>query len=292
MKIIHSFTTAVLLFTVFGSSNAAEDRAFFWRAGSDTATVYLLGSIHYADRSFYPLRSSIEDAFDRAGHLVVEIDVDAVGAKQYQNLLSEKGMYAGDETIRDHLSSETWQQLQQQLFRLGMPIQLVEKQKPGVMVLTLTALQVMKMGYFPEMGIDRYFLKQAGPHKDVISLETIEQQLDVFLDIQDGDLLLQEALYSLDEADSMMMDMVRFWKRGDERGLQKLLFDDALREYPEFTRIYDRLFYRRNERMVEKIQQFLNGQGSYFVVVGAGHLVGDKGIINTLKQAGYAVERL
>lgn len=291
MKMIRLFATAWLLLLVICNSEAAEDRAFFWQARSDTATVYLLGSIHYADQSFYPLRANIERAFDQADHLVVEVDIDAVGVKQYQDLVSEKGMYAGDETIRDNVSAKTWRQLQQQLSRLGMPVHMVEKQKPGVLVLTLTALQVMKMGYFPEMGIDQYFLNKARPDKDIIPLETIEQQLDVFLNIRDGDLLLQEALYSLGDADSMMMDMVRYWKRGDEQGMQQLLFDDALREYPEFSRIYERLIYRRNAQMIEKIKGFLNRKGSYFIVVGAGHLVGDKGIINALKQAGFAVRR-
>jgi uncharacterized protein YbaP (TraB family) len=285
-------STALLLFLVISNCEAAEDRALFWRADSGTATVYLLGSIHYADRSFFPLRQGIERAFDQADHLVVEVDVDAVGARQYQALLREKGMYAGDETIRDNVSRETWHRLEQQLFRLGMPVQLVEKQKPGVLVLTLTAMQVVKLGYFPDLGIDQYLLNKAKPNKDVIPLETIEQQLDIFLNIRDGDLLLQETLYSLDEAQSTMTDMVDFWKRGDEQGMRQLLFDDALNEYPEFTRIYDRLIYQRNEQMFEKTQQFLSGKGSYFVVVGAAHLVGDKGIVNKLKQAGYDVERL
>jgi uncharacterized protein YbaP (TraB family) len=292
MNTIGRLAASLLLILIAGGTDAAEDRAFFWRADSASATVYLLGSIHYADPSFYPLRANIERAFDEAEHLVLEIDIDAAAAKQYQELLRRKGMYSGDETLRDNVSEKTWQQLQQLLPRLGMTTQLIEKQKPGVLVLTLSTVQVMKMGYLPEMGIDQYFLNKARSHKDIISLETIEQQLDVFLNMQDGDLLLQETLYSLDEADSMMTDMVRFWKRGDEQGMQRLLFDDALREYPEFTNIYDSLIYKRNELMVDKIEQFLNGKGSYFVVVGAGHLVGDKGIVNSLKRSGYDVDRL
>jgi hypothetical protein len=292
MNTIGKLAASLLLLLIAGGTDAAEDRAFFWRADSASATVYLLGSIHYADPSFYPLRANIERAFDEANHLVLEIDIDAAAAKQYQELLRRKGMYSGDETLRDNVSEKTWQQLQQLLPRLGMTTQLIEKQKPGVLVLTLSTVQVMKMGYLPEMGIDQHFLNKARSHKDIISLETIEQQLDVFLNVQDGDLLLQETLYSLDDADCMMTDMVRFWKRGDEQGMQRLLFDDALREYPEFTNIYDSLIYKRNELMVDKIEQFLNGKGSYFVVVGAGHLVGDKGIVNSLKRSGYDVDRL
>ena len=31
---------------------ASEDKALFWKVESNNATVYLLGSIHYADKSF------------------------------------------------------------------------------------------------------------------------------------------------------------------------------------------------------------------------------------------------
>jgi len=293
MNSIMKFVALLLLMLSAGAGIAAEDRAFFWRVDSASATVYLLGSIHFADQSFYPLRANIERAFDEAEHLVLEIDFDAAAAQQYADLLSRKGMYAGDETIRDNVSAKTWQQLQQQLPRLGITTQLIEKQKPGVLVLTLTSVQVMKMGYLPELGIDQHFLQKARSHnKDIISLETIEQQLDAFLDIQDGDLLLQEALYSLGEADSMMTEMITYWKNGDTRAMQKLLFEDSLHEYPRFARIYDRLFYERNRRMVGKIKSFLGGKGRYFVVVGAGHLIGDRGIIVMLEQAGYQVERL
>jgi len=36
----------------------------------------------------------------------------------------------------------------------------------------------------------------------------------------------------------------------------------------------------------------LKTNGTYFVVVGAAHLLGDKGIIQLLKDRGYSVEQL
>jgi uncharacterized protein YbaP (TraB family) len=104
-------------------------------------------------------------------------------------------------------------------------------------------------------------------------------------------LLLKESLYSLDEAELLMTDMVRFWKQGNDELMDKLLFEDALTEYPAFTAIYDRLFYARNNQMTSKIETMLKRQGKFFVVVGSGHLVGDKGIVNLLKEKGYVVER-
>lgn len=271
---------------------AAHDSALFWRVQSDSATVYLLGSVHYADESFYPLREEIERAFYASDNLVVEIDIDAEKAQRYRELIREKGSYHGDMTIRDEISAETYRQLEYRLDRLGMPVDMVHKQKPGVLVLTLTAVQVMKMGFMPDLGIDAYFLRKAAyANKPVIELETVDEQLEVFLNITDGDLLLREALFSLHEAERLMLDMIFCWKRGDEACLEGILFEDALRNYPSFVSIYDILFFRRNEDMVADIKAFLGGEGTYFVVIGAGHLVGDKGIPGLLKNAGYDVRR-
>jgi hypothetical protein len=44
--------------------------------------------------------------------------------------------------------------------------------------------------------------------------------------------------------------------------------------------------------MTSKIDGYLNSNGSYFVIVGAGHLVGKRGIIELIKSKGYVVEQL
>jgi uncharacterized protein YbaP (TraB family) len=290
IKILSAFALLILF---MASARAVNDRALFWQVQSDTAKVYLLGSIHYADESFYPLRREIEQAFYSSGHLVVEINIDADKAQRYRELMQQKGSYQGEATIRDDISEETYRQLQYRLRRLGMPLDMVHKQKPGMLVLTLTAVQVMKMGFMPELGIDAYFLKRAvDSKKHIIELETVEQQMDIFLNVSDGDLILRETLHSLDEADMLMMDMTRCWKRGDEVCLEQILFEDAMTRYPSLIRIYDDLFFRRNENMANDIKGFLEGEGTYFAVIGAGHLVGDKGIPVLLRNAGFDVGRL
>jgi len=282
-----------LLVLCIASARAMNDRTLFWQVQSENAKVYLLGSIHYADESFYPLRPEIEQAFYSSDHLVVEINIDAEKAQRYGELVQQKGSYQGEATIRDDISEETYRQLQHRLRRLGMPLDVVQKQKPGILVLTLTAVQVMRMGFMPELGIDAYYLKRAvDSKKNIIELETIDDQMDIFLNITDGDLLLRETLHSLDEAETLMMDMTYCWKRGDEACLEKILFEDAVTRYPSFLRIYDSLFFRRNENMANDIKGFLDGKGTYFVVIGAGHLVGDKGIPKLLRNAGFEVRRL
>ncbi len=288
------FILLVTLILCLSSVYAGNDKAFFWQVKSKQATVYLMGSIHFADSSFYPLRPEIDHAFEQSHTLVVELDINKTDTNAYSQLIAEKGVYKTGRTIKDDLTEETWRQLRQRLLHLNVQYEAIKNYKPGVLVLTLSSIQVMQLGFSPQLGIDAYFLTQAAEKnnaKKIVELETMEQQLDLFLNIPNGELLLKESLYSLDEAGLLMADMVRFWKSGDEELMSKLLFDDALNKYPAFSAIYDRLFFDRNVQMTAKIDAMLNRQGQYFVVVGAGHLVGEKGIVDLLRKKGHVVER-
>jgi uncharacterized protein YbaP (TraB family) len=44
--------------------------------------------------------------------------------------------------------------------------------------------------------------------------------------------------------------------------------------------------------MASRIEDFLQRKESYFLIVGAGHLVGDRGIIEILSRKGYLIEQL
>jgi uncharacterized protein YbaP (TraB family) len=293
-KTITRLALFALVLLSFTSVNARNDKAFFWQVTSNESTVYLMGSIHFADSSFYPLRKEIENAFRHSDTLVVELDINKTDTNAYSDLIAKKGVYKNGTTIKDAIAEDTWLQLRQRLLHLNVQYDAIKNYKPGVLVLTLSSIQVMQMGLSPQLGIDAHFLTKASDvenRKKIVELETLEQQLDLFLNIPDGELLLKESLYSLDEAELLMTDMVRFWKQGNDELMDKLLFEDALTEYPAFTAIYDRLFYARNNQMTSKIETMLKRQGKFFVVVGSGHLVGDKGIVNLLKEKGYVVER-
>ena len=284
----------VLSFFVVISAHSADDKAFIWEVSSDLNKVYLMGSIHFADDSFYPLRKEIDDAFERSKYLVVELDVNKINHEIYNKILLEKGSFRNGDTIEDVLSEDVWLKLRERLQTLNVDYDAVKYFKPGILVLTISAIQVSQMGFDAALGIDVYFLRKAEQQADkqIVELETLQQQLDLFINVPDGELLLKESLYSLEESDSFMADMMGLWKQGDEVKMNKLLFEDALDEYPAFSEIYDSLFYERNKQMTAKIDQMLKRGEDYFVVVGSGHLIGDKGIVNALKEKGYTVKRL
>lgn len=291
---IKKIIVGVIIYVVFCFQVvASNDRALFWRVDSKLATVFLLGSIHFADESFYPLRAEIEQAFDTSETLVVEVDTSSPELTvDFQELMQSEGLYSGGETLKDNLSKKTYQELQIYLKELGVPSAVVEKQKPGIVLLTLAAAQARLTGLNPELGIDLHFLAKINKHKRTLALETMAEQLRIFLDIEDADLLLQDSFESLEVVKEDMHDLVDAWKQGDETSMKKLLFDDVLTGSVAIDSFYDGLYFKRNVKMTSVINSYLKQKGRYFVVVGAGHLIGDKGIVQLLQNAGYRITRL
>ena len=61
----------------------------------------------------------------------------------------------------------------------------------------------------------------------------------------------------------------------------------------EIEELNNIIYYQRNLGMENKIEEYLNDTTkTYFVVAGAGHMVGDKGIISLLIAKGYKVKQL
>ena len=151
----------------------------------------------------------------------------------------------------------------------------------------------MKLGYSPEYGIDLYFLHKAQDKKEIIELESMESQLALFLDAPDGALLLKQTILELSEMEKEMGDIVSSWNKGQAAKLNALLFTKTLREHPEVLPIFERVFFNRNIKMAQRINSFLHTDKTYFVVVGAGHLIGEKGIVALLENAtAYRIKQL
>ncbi|MEM0955729.1 MAG: TraB/GumN family protein [Pseudomonadota bacterium] len=268
-------------------AQAANDRLLFWEVELPAAQVYLLGSMHLASADVYPLRAGIMQAWEASDRLVVELDISGPRALDIQAAMLARGRYPQGQRLSDELKPETWQALRQRLADNGLPPEVMQALRPGLVVTTLSAMEMMKLGLDPERGIDRYFLQLAHESKPILELETLEQQLDVVLDTADPELLVTQTLDQLGELESIMASLVDSWKRGDASALNRLVLEEPLETHPEYADLQKRMFDDRNQTMTERLMELQASGGTLFVVVGAGHLVGDKGIIALLRQRGF-----
>ncbi len=271
---------------------AAGERLFFYEVERPGATVWLLGSMHLARPDIYPLRRDIERAFEKSDSLVVEVDIGTANQLYIQQMMLERGTYPPGETVQQHISSSTWLGLQKAIRQFGLPVDVMARYRPGLLVATLSTLHMMKLGLDPEFGVDRHFLAAARGEKEILELETIEQQIDLLMDFPDEELLVKQTLEQLDQMDLIMTELVSAWKAGNSARLERLLIDDELARDPAYKILHERMFDDRNRGMVAKIDSYLRRGGVYFVVVGAGHLVGDMGVVALLEKRGYHPRQL
>ena len=205
----------------------------------------------------------------------------------------QSAFYLGGDSLEKHVSGDTYELVKKEFGGLGFPIWIVSKQKPWFLALSFEALQLMKQGYDPSYGVDMHFLSKASGKKQIKELESVDYQISLLSGFSDNE---QEAflLYTLKGAKKYGEEVdkaVDAWKSGDEDKMEAIIAR-SVNEDSNIASMYEKLLYERNRRMVSKIEGYLRTDQVHFVVVGAGHLVGRKGIINLLKNKGYSVEQL
>jgi len=286
---------AVTILVAAGPLQAGEKPIFMWQVKSETATVSLVGSIHVGKPDFFPLAEPFETAFAAAPVLAVEVDMtDPANLQKSGLLVMQKGMLPGDTTLKDRLSPELWKRLEKYAAENNMNLSMYSKFKPGLVAMIMVLEEYKKVGFDPELGIDKHFLDSATEQgKEIRELETIEAQLDLFFSIDDqlDDILMAEFLDQMDDIVAMTDEMVALWKSGDADGLDKFL-QDQMGEDPAMEEFYRALLDDRNVGMADKIDEWLKADTDIYVVVGAGHFSGKMGILSLLEDKGYKVEQM
>jgi uncharacterized protein len=283
-----SFITTVFHHSVFGQSG----KNFLWKIRSEANTVYLLGSVHVMKKHVYPLNKKIEESFDLSDIVVVEADIGDMGQIDIQKVVST-AFYPENDTLENHISKDTYELVKKECADAGMPLLIVNKQKPWFLALTITSLKLMQMGYDPSDGIDAYFLRKASGKKGVQELESVDFQMKLLSGFSDKE---QEALLVFTLRDLKLLDkeldkLIRAWENGDTKTMESITIENAAKD-KDMHSIYEKIIFDRNRNMVSKIEDFLKTKKTYFVIVGAGHLIGNQGIITLLRQKGYPVEQL
>lgn len=269
-----------------GQTLAAQDPVFLWKVVSDGGEVYLLGSIHLAKPDLYPLDERIEEAFRATDNIVVEVDIGKGDVAEQQAMAMQMGMYTDGTTVKDHLSPEAFAKFEAFLEERGLPLAVFQVFRPWMSAATLQVLEMQRVGFDAEIGIERHFLRQAEQlGKPVHELETADFQLRMLAEMP-GDQQELFLISTIDEYASFaerIDEMIASWQAGDVTVLESMLLKDY-EEKPEMRSLYQRILIDRNVGMSEKITGMLEGGGKWFVIVGAAHLVGEQGLVELLRQ--------
>jgi uncharacterized protein len=283
----------LLLFSCAAAPKPVDHKHFLWSISDGGGTVYLLGSIHLAKRKLYPLDAVIEEAFARSDTLEVEVDTTDLDTAHRDELIHTYGMYAGDGTLKSRLSPETYALVEARFAKLDTDVERFEKMQPWLVAVVLQIMELQRMGFEPQYGIDRHFINKAKYSKTIGELETSESQMRLLSGLSDGDqeLFLRSTVADLDLIAERLDLLTAAWSRGDVEAFQTVMAEERSR-HPEFEPIYRRLIDERNDMMSVRVEQLLNATGTYFMVVGSGHLVGEGSVVDRLRRKGYQIEQL
>ena len=233
------------------------NKSFIWEISSEANSIYLLGSIHVASPDIYPLDSAIENAFELADNLVVEVDITQVDEMYTLQLIMDYGTYPPGETLQAHISADLYTEVAEQ-FDFGIATLNLDSFRPWVVVTLLEQLQMQELGYNPEHGIDLHFINQAvDSGKDIIELETADFQIALISALPDELMILMlEDLVANPMTREIGDSLFEAWEDGDAAAMETLAFA-ALDEEPLLEPYYDVLIYARNVTMAETIEGFL-----------------------------------
>jgi uncharacterized protein YbaP (TraB family) len=266
------------------------DKSCLWTVDTQSNKIYLLGSLHLLKQNTYPLAAAIEKAYADSRVVVFETDIAALQEPGVQAKMLELGIYPADQNLLENLDENTRQMLEKKMSVIGLPLAQFSRFKPWFVALTLTTLELQRLGYNPEYGIDVYFFNRAKTDgKEIGFLEPAEFQINLLgkMAEQDQNDFLSQTLKDLEVVNELAGELVRSWKDGDADRLHELL-SKSFEDYPH---LHDRLLIQRNKNWIQEIEGAMRLDKNVLFVVGAGHLVGSESVVDLLKKKGYQVKQ-
>jgi uncharacterized protein len=290
MRAVWPVCMALLALLAGGGAHAqGQGKHFLWKVTSpDGREAFLLGSVHVLSKSFYPLSPVIDEAFAASKTLVEEVDLDEMNDPATMIGLVGKAMLPDGQTLDQVVSKETYAAVRSRAEANGLPLPMLQRMKPWMVAVALTAAEVSKAGFDSKLGIDQHFFDQAKaagmPRR---ALETAAYQFDRLDGLSSTlqETSLKAMLADIDAQAKNIETLATAWRGGDTATLEQLLME-GFSDAPE---IAERLLYERNRNWVAPVERCLSENARCFVVVGAAHLVGRGSLIELLRDRKHTV---
>jgi uncharacterized protein len=262
------------------------ENALLWEISGNTLPQpsYLFGTMHIICADDAILSEPLKAAIEKAEKICFEIDLDDAG--QLMNSLKFLRMNDGQK-ISELLSPGDYSRVKEYIdsHKFPLPLSMMNRFKP-YFVSSLIGERMMDCA--TTKGMEQQIMAESGKYnKEIMGLETIEFQAGIFDSIP-YEKQAQELVTYIDSIESykaVTATMVEYYKKEDLNKLNELL----IKSDPGMESYMDLLLYKRNRSWIDPMQSQMFVQSTLFAV-GAGHLGGDKGIINLLRQKGFTVK--
>jgi uncharacterized protein YbaP (TraB family) len=241
-----------------------------WVVKDEDTTIYLFGSVHVLKPGLGWFDDGVKTAFDSSDQLVLEL-VEPPAA-EVQALFGKFAMDQQGKTLRSKMNDADRAVYDAAMGKLGIPAPAFDPFEPWAAGMTLSVVALQKSGFDPNSGVEKQLMAAANVSKKPIAgLETMEFQLGVFDTLPEAEQIafLVETAKTIDDADSVMDNMVKLWASADTESLAQLMNEGLTSRT-----LYDALLTKRNANWAKWISAKMDRPGVTFIAVGAGHLAG------------------
>lgn len=260
-------------------------RGLLWRINNgESESNYIFGTIHVADDRIVTLPEPVRTALYESKSFVMEVVPDLAQIMALSAL-----MFFDDGTsLNQFLSDALFRRTVEILSAYHLPEEAVTVMKPWAAFLT--------MSYPPDMRpvLDLQLLQHAN-EKGLQShgLETLEEQGSIFngLELEEQLRLLMDTVCHYDVISADFESLKKFYLERDLKGLYLFSQRHVFSDNSLYERLTRRLLTDRNQVMTERMLPHLE-KGSAFVAIGAMHLPGSEGVLESLASRGYQVTRV
>lgn len=287
MKNLFFIIVLILSFTI---SAQHLDKSLLWQVYGngikDTSFIY--GTIHMIEKKDFVVSKILKSKLKKSEALVMEINLDLDDkSKQF---VRENALYPSGKSIKDFVNEEDYlffqSYLKDSLKMNGLKIKICEMMRPFYAQSLIMADQMKKTESY-----EKTFHKLA-KKKEKLGLETIQEQMTILsggeLQTQVNEFIKEMKNGKLD-AENEMAKLVRFYKNQDVQGLYNEMIASMQDEGGKMGGVTKEDFLdNRNKRWIPKLVQLMNTK-TIFIAVGAGHLAGENGLIQLLRNQGYIV---
>jgi len=251
--------------------------------GKDAKTSYLFGTVHLiADSAFY-FPSKLDKTLQKTDQVVLEVSSSSLTdqARAAQLMQLDSGSLFDIFTLEQADSVVIWgsrlMNLKPDVFIRGFA-----GMKPFTLIQVATQILIEK----PVKSYEMELIARAKNYdKPVLGLETIEYQVGLFDKMPDSVMadMIMENIRHPELAAENQQKLTELYVAQDVEGLSKLILESE-----DIAGSTETLVFQRNRNWIPVMAEYMKNHSCFFAV-GAGHLGGENGIIQLLRNAGYTV---
>lgn len=240
---------------------------------------YLFGTFHMMCKDDFKMSEKMKNALSKTNQTVLEINFSSP-----DEMMSMQKYLTSDKKISEQLNPKELERFKQGLQNFGYELEHIDSFSPLMLYSTLNTKYFdceqsdMKM---LDLEIMNLTLKAK---KSIKGLETIKDQVGMF----NNYLNIQELLKLVENYEEGKAGTYRFLEvyKSENLSAMKEIFEGN--EYMDEEQ-KEMMLFARNKNWMEEIPRLMEETSTFFAV-GAGHLIGEKGLINLLREQGYTVK--